>query len=58
MSKAHMGATVKYCGHDGTFIADIFVVGNVNVVRANGPVTGNNIKRPADNASHLSLIHI
>jgi hypothetical protein len=47
-----MGAKVKYCGHDGWFIADIIVVGNANVVRANGKVTGDNIKRPADEATH------
>lgn len=40
-----MGANVEFCGHNGWFIADIFVVGNVNVVRANGPVTSGNINR-------------
>jgi len=52
MSKAKMGATVQYCGHDGTFVADIFRVGNVNVVKANGPVTPDSIRRPAQNATH------
>ncbi len=45
MSVSKMGANVKFCGHEGWFRADIFVVGNVNVIRANGPVTGNNIIR-------------
>jgi hypothetical protein len=52
MSAAKMGATVLYCGHNGTFIADIFKVGNVNVVRANGKVTPDNISRPANGATH------
>jgi len=45
MSTAKMGALVQYCGHAGTFVADIFRVGNVNVVRANGPVTPDNLNR-------------
>lgn len=50
-----MGAVVLYCGHEGTFIADIWVVGNTNVVRANGPVTGNNLNRakPVKASHHL-----
>jgi len=47
-----MGAKVQYCGHDGWFLADIYVVGNANVVRANGKVTGGNINRPAEGATH------
>ena len=38
MKKGKPGAVVIYCGHNATFIADIYLVGNVNVVRANGPV--------------------
>ena len=52
MSKAKMGAVVQYCGHNGTFIADIFEVAGANVVRANGPVTGGNLMRPAKGATH------
>ena len=52
MSKAKMGAKVQYCGHDGTFIADVFLVAGVNVVRANGPVTSGNLARPAKGATH------
>jgi hypothetical protein len=52
MSDSKMGAAVAYCGHDGYFIADIFTVGNCNVVRANGKVTAENIKRQATGATH------
>jgi hypothetical protein len=38
VSKGKPGAIVIYCGHEATFVADIWVVGNVNVVRANGPI--------------------
>lgn len=55
MSKAYMGAKVQYCGHNGTFIADIFEIDGVNVVRASGAVTGENIERPAKNATHHLL---
>jgi hypothetical protein len=48
MSASKMGAMVKYCGHDGCFVADIFLVEGANVVVANGPVTGNNLLRPAN----------
>jgi len=34
MSESKMGAKVMYCGHTGWFLADIFRVGNVNVVKA------------------------
>ena len=40
-----MGARVKFCGHDGWFVADVHRVGNVNVVVANGPVKASNINR-------------
>jgi hypothetical protein len=52
MSEGKSGAIVQYCGHDGTFVADIFKIGNVNVVVANGPVTPDNITRPAKGATH------
>jgi hypothetical protein len=35
MSKPAIGAVVQYCGHKATFIADIFEIEGVNVVRAN-----------------------
>lgn len=39
MAKAHVGAYVRYCGHEAYFIADIWKIGNANVVKANGPLT-------------------
>jgi hypothetical protein len=52
MSKAKMGAKVQYCGHDGTFVADIFVIAGANVVRSNGPVTSKTLERPTTGATH------
>lgn len=34
-----------YCGHNGCFVADIGVVGNVNVIRASGKVSPANLQR-------------
>lgn len=34
MAKPAIGAKVMFCGHNGWFLADIWKVGNVNVVRA------------------------
>lgn len=45
VSKSCAGARVRYCNHAGWFVADIWSVGNTNVVRANGPVTADNINR-------------
>lgn len=50
-----MGAKVAYCGHDGFFVADIFLVAGANVVRANGPIDPGNLERPADKATHTML---
>lgn len=47
-----MAAKVRYCGHDGWFLADIYLVEGANVVRATGPVSGDNITRPAKEATH------
>lgn len=52
MSAAKIGAIVQYCGHDATFVADIFRVGNVNVIRANGPIGPKTLTRPAAKATH------
>lgn len=46
------GAVVQYCGHDGTFAADLFEVAGAVVVRAAGPVTPDNLTRPAVGATH------
>lgn len=47
MSRSAIGAQVQFCGHDGTFIADIFEIDGVNVVRSPVPVNGGMLKRPA-----------
>ena len=53
MAKPAMGAMVKYCGHEGSFVADIFKIDNMNVVRANGPVTPANLYRGLECTHHL-----
>lgn len=40
-----IGALVRFCGHEGVFVADIFEVGNACVVHASGPVSGDTIDR-------------
>lgn len=47
-----MGARVHYCGHNGYFIADLFEIEGATVVRANVPVTGDNLLRPAEGVTH------
>lgn len=56
MSKSTIGANVLFCGHQGHFIADIFVVGDCNVVRASGRVTADNLDRTMLHAAthHIS----
>lgn len=49
---AYSGARVHYCGHDGTFVADLYDVEGAVVVRANGPVTPGGLERPARGATH------
>lgn len=53
MAKATVGALVRYCGHNGSFIADIYEVGNVNVVRANGRVGPDMLDRESEPTHHL-----
>ena len=45
MAQAYMGARVMFCGHAGYFVADIWHVGNVNIVHASSPVTGDTVIR-------------
>lgn len=53
MAKAAMGAAVMFCGHDGWFVADIFEIKGVNVVKANGPVKIDKLVRGHnDKATH------
>jgi len=42
---AKMGAQVQFCGHNGYFMADIFVIGDVAAVRASGPVSPDKLFR-------------
>ena len=54
MANAKIGAVVRYCGHAGTFVADIFEVGEVNVVKTD-PVTNETLDRNKyayDTATH------
>ena len=53
MAKAAIGALVLYCGHAGAFIADIYVAGNTNVVRANGAVRPSELDRQGKPTHHL-----
>lgn len=50
-SKGRVGAIVRYCGHDATFVADVIEVGTACVVIANGDIN-ENLMRPATKASH------
>ena len=53
MSKSAMGAIVQFCGHRGTFIADIYDIGECNVVHASREVNGDTINRDNfDAATH------
>ena len=56
MAKPAMGARVLYCGHRGTFIADIWELGNVNIVHASREVSGENLDRDGVEAAthHLT----
>jgi len=45
-TKVILGAVVQYCGHNGSFVADIYIVEGVTAtVVANGPVTPENLLR-------------
>lgn len=46
-----IGATVLYCGHNATFIADIIEIEGVAVVRANGNINYC-LQRPSTNPTH------
>lgn len=46
------GARVHYCGHDGTFAADLYEIEGAVVVRASAPVTPGDLDRPARDATH------
>ncbi|MDP2662037.1 MAG: hypothetical protein Q8R28_15035 [Dehalococcoidia bacterium] len=52
MGANNYGARVRYCGHDGWFMADIYVIEGASVVRANGPITPGKLNRPGEGATH------
>ena len=51
MSAPAIGARVRYCGHDAFFVADIFLIGDCNVIVANGPID-KHLQRPAAKVTH------
>jgi hypothetical protein len=53
MAKSRMGALVLYCGHKGSFVADIWEIGNVNVVVASRPVLPENLDRHSEPTHHM-----
>ena len=55
MAKAKVGAKVKFCNHDGWFIADIYEVAEANVVRANRPISPESLQRSSNEATHHLL---
>ena len=54
MKHGAVGAKVRYCEHDAHFLADIYLVGNVLVVRANGPINKVLIRPAHEPTHHLS----
>jgi hypothetical protein len=57
MSDAKVGARVMYCGHDAYFVADIYKVGNTNVVRAGGPINETILVRDKHAMRRLPATH-
>lgn len=53
MSQPAMGAHVRLCGHAGWFLADIWKVGNANVVIASGSITPEGLRRDNLATHHL-----
>lgn len=53
MSKLAMGAIVLFCGHKGCFLADIWRVGDVNIIHASRPVDPGTLDREAKPTHHL-----
>lgn len=52
MTCVRTGAIVEYCGHNATFVADLYRIGDAMVVRTNGPVETDRLQRPARNPTH------
>lgn len=49
---AKIGAQVGYCGHDASFVADVFEVGGAVVIVANGGPIDSQLRRPAGKITH------
>lgn len=49
---AQWGKRVRYCGHDASFAADITFINGAAIVRANGPISEDNLRRPAGNCDY------
>ena len=49
------GAVVQFCGHRGTFLADILIIEGAAVVRASGPITMQNLDR--DSQRYAAATH-
>lgn len=47
-----VGAVVQYCGHDATFVADIYVHDGVAVIHAGSAPIDDGLERPARNPTH------
>jgi len=54
--KSLLGIRVLYCGHNGMFAADGYRVAGAIVIRANGPVTMDNLDR--NNAQARATHHL
>jgi hypothetical protein len=52
VSKARIGAMVRYCGHDAMFIADVIEVGSACVVVASGKIDHCLIRPATDKVTH------
>jgi hypothetical protein len=53
MAKACIGAWVQYCGHNGCFIADIWEVGDANVIVASFPILPEMLDRQRQPTHHM-----
>lgn len=53
--KGRVGAIVRYCGHDATFVADVIEVGDACVVVANGEINKQLVRPATDDATHHLL---
>ena len=60
-AKAGAGVIVRYCGHNASFLADVYEIGGACVVVASGPLQnghqdGSGLQRPASPKATLHLV--